>query len=245
MNKSALMERAVHLALKGSFTTRENPNVGCLIYKNGMILSEGWHVTPGSNHAEVNAILNAESKFKDSTKDVLDGSSLFVTLEPCSTEKRTPPCTDLIQKYSFKEIIYMQSDPSQKGSDILKEKGFGIEKLSLNNSVLNSGFFKHLAEGKPYVRAKIACSMDGKIAFKNNNEQWITTQASRKDGYFYRAISGAIITGSGTLEIDYPLLNVRLEEAVNDQDFRQPLKALFTTKSYIDNNKKFFQDNSR
>ena len=90
MNKSALMERAVHLALKGSFTTRENPNVGCLIYKDGMILSEGWHVTPGSNHAEVNAILNAESKFKDSTKDVLDGSSLFVTLEPCSTEKRTP-----------------------------------------------------------------------------------------------------------------------------------------------------------
>ena len=245
MNKSALMERAVHLALKGSFTTRENPNVGCLIYKNGMILSEGWHVSPGSNHAEVNAILNAESKFKDSTKDVLDGSTLFVTLEPCSTEKRTPPCTDLIQKYSFKEIIYMQSDPSQKGSDILKEKGFGIEKLSLNNSVLNNGFFKHLAEGKPYVRAKIACSMDGKIAFKNNNEQWITTQASRKDGYYYRAISGAIITGSGTLEIDDPLLNVRLEEAVNDQDFRQPLKALFTTKSYIDNNKKFFQDNSR
>ena len=70
MNKSALMERAVHLALKGSFTTRENPNVGCLIYKDGMILSEGWHVTPGSNHAEVNAILNAESKFKDSTKAV-------------------------------------------------------------------------------------------------------------------------------------------------------------------------------
>ena len=99
------MERAIHLALKGSFTTRENPNVGCLIYKNGMILSEGWHVAPGSNHAEVNAILNADSKFKDSTKDVLDGSSLFVTLEPCSTEKRTPPCTDLIQKYSFKEII--------------------------------------------------------------------------------------------------------------------------------------------
>ena len=245
MNKSALMERAVHLALKGSFTTRENPNVGCLIYKDGMILSEGWHVTPGSNHAEVNAILNAESKFKDSTKDVLDGSSLFVTLEPCSTEKRTPPCTDLIQKYSFKEIIYMQSDPSQKGSDILKEKGFGIEKLSLNNSVLNNGFFKHLAERKPYVRAKIACSMDGKIAFKNNNEQWITTQASRKDGYFYRAISGAIITGSGTLEKDDPLLNVRLEEAVNDQDFKQPLKALFSTKSYIDSNKKFFQDNSR
>ena len=196
MNKSALMERAVHLALKGSFTTRENPNVGCLIYKNGMILSEGWHVAPGSNHAEVNAILNAETKFKDSTKDVLNGSSLFVTLEPCSTEKRTPPCTDLIQKYSFKEIIYMQSDPSQKGSDILKEKGFGIEKLSLNKSVLNNGFFKHLAEGKPYVRAN-------------------------------------------------PLLNVRLEEAVNDQDFKQPLKALFSTKSYIDSNKKFFQDNSR
>ena len=82
----------------------------------------------------------------------------------------------------------MQSDPSQKGSDILKEKGFGIEKLSLNNSVLNDGFFKHLAEGKPYVRAKIACSMDGKIAFKNNNEQWITTQASRKDGYFLSLI---------------------------------------------------------
>ena len=139
----------------------------------------------------------------------------------------------------------MQSDPSQKGSDVLKEKGFGIEKLSLNNSVLNNGFFKHLAEGKPYVRAKIACSMDGKIAFKNNNEQWITTQASRKDGYFYRAISGAIITGSGTLEIDDPLLNVRLEEAVNDQDFKQPLKALFSTKSYIDSNKKFFQDNSK
>ena len=139
----------------------------------------------------------------------------------------------------------MQSDPSQKGSDILKEKGFGIEKLSLNNSVLNNGFFKHLAEGKPYVRAKIACSMDGKIAFKNNNEQWITSQASRKDGYFYRAISGAIITGSGTLEIDDPLLNVRLEEAVNDQDFKQPLKALFSTKSYIDSNKKFFQDNSK
>ena len=245
MNKSALMERAIHLALKGSFTTKENPNVGCLIYKNGMIISEGWHVSPGSNHAEVNAILNAESKYRESTKQVLEGSSLFVTLEPCSTEKKTPPCTNLIQKYPFKEIIYMQSDPSQNGSDILKEKGFGVEKLNLKHSVLNNGFFKHLAEGNPFVRAKIACSMDGKIAFKKNNEQWITTQESRKDGYFYRAISGAIITGSGTIDVDDPLLNVRLEEALKNENFKQPLKALLSSKSQIDNNKKFFQDNSK
>jgi len=245
MNKSALMERAVHLALRGSFTTKENPNVGCLIYKNGKILSEGWHVSPGSNHAEVNAILNAESKFKESTKEVLKGSSLIVTLEPCSTERTTPACTDMIQKYSFKEIIFLQSDPSQEGINILKEKGFLVEKLNLNHSVLNNGFFKHLTLRKPFVRAKIACSMDGKIAFKKNNEKWITSQTSRKDGYFYRAISGAIITGSGTLDIDDPLLNVRLEEAVNNKDFKQPVKTLITTKSKLDFEKKFFQDNSK
>ncbi len=211
------MRVAMDEAKKGEFTTRPNPAVGCVIVKNGLIISKGFHPKAGHPHAEVFALAYA----KDSGQDMV-GATAYVTLEPCSHTGRTPPCAEALIGSGVSRVVVAILDPNPKVA------GRGIEKL-LNAGMtvslgvceekakhLNAGFLKAMSQRLPYVRLKMGISLDGRIAMKNGQSKWITSQASRLDVQKLRAKSGAIITGSGTILADNPSLNVRLPKVYLD-----------------------------
>ena len=213
------MSEALRLAEKALFTTSPNPRVGCVIVQNNEIVGRGYHVKAGESHAEVMALEEAGSKS--------EGSDVYVTLEPCSHTGRTPPCVNALIKAKVKKVFIAMQDPnplvSGQGIQKLKEAAIEVEVgvMEAQAQQLNLGFISRMTKKLPYVRAKLAVSIDGKTALHNGKSQWITGDAARADVQYWRASSCAIVTGIGTVLSDNPKLSVRLYE-----NARQPLRVV-------------------
>ncbi|PHS27487.1 MAG: riboflavin biosynthesis protein RibD [Methylophaga sp.] len=220
------MARALQLAERGLFTTDPNPHVGCVIVQNNQVIGEGWHQRAGEPHAEINA-LNAAGEHAQN-------ADCYVTLEPCSHFGRTPPCADALIKAGVKRVYIAMQDPNPQvaGQGIAKLKEAGIEVVVgiLENEAeqLNKGFCKRMRTGRPFVRSKLAMSLDGRTAMATGESKWITGPAARQDVQKLRAQSSAIMTGTGTLLADDPSLTVRPEGNwyPDQQSIRQPLRIV-------------------
>ena len=201
------MTRALQLAEQGLFTTMPNPRVGCVIVKEGKIIGEGAHLKAGEPHAEVFAIQQAGDNAK--------GATAYITLEPCSHTGRTPPCTHALLKAGIAKVIAAMQDPNPlvAGSGLAHLQAHNIEVASglmqAQAEALNLGFISRMTRKQPFIRCKIAASLDGKTALNNGASQWITSEPARLDVQHWRARSCAILTGIGTVLADNPSMNVR------------------------------------
>ena len=242
------MMRAIELAKKGRFTTSPNPNVGCVIVNNNIIVGEGFHLKAGLPHAEVNALAMA--------KHQAIGATCYVTLEPCSHYGRTPPCALALMKAGVKRVVIAMEDPNPqvagRGIQILVDAGIdvavGLLKSDAHN--LNLGFIKRMQTQTPRVTVKQAASLDGKTALQNGLSQWITGPEARIDVQYYRAQQSAILTGVGTVLADNPSLNVRYNELqkapqflneVNEQSVRQPIRIILDSNNQLTLNERLFE----
>lgn len=208
------MRRAIELARQGQYSTKPNPNVGCVIVKDGVIVGEGFHPQAGQPHAEVFALRQAGEQAR--------GATAYVTLEPCAHYGRTPPCAKGLVEAGVAKVVVACPDPNPlvagKGVQILKDAGIEVDVGICEDEAheLNQGFLKAMATGMPYVRLKIASSLDGRTAMASGESKWITGVAARQDVQHWRAISGAVITGIETVLADDCQLNVRQLDAVED-----------------------------
>lgn len=213
------MARALRLARKGLFTTTPNPRVGCVIVRDGAIVGEGWHARAGEAHAEIHA-LNAAGEHTR-------GATAYITLEPCSHHGRTPPCADALIAAGVARVVAAMRDPNPqvggKGMEILRAAGIACADglMEAEARELNIGFVSRMTRGRPWVRLKVAASLDGKTALNNGRSQWITGPEARRDGHAWRARACAILTGAGTVRDDDPRLTVRDVETG-----RQPLRVV-------------------
>ncbi|WP_242479136.1 bifunctional diaminohydroxyphosphoribosylaminopyrimidine deaminase/5-amino-6-(5-phosphoribosylamino)uracil reductase RibD [Lamprobacter modestohalophilus] len=224
-----LMARAIRLAERGLYTTDPNPRVGCVLAKAGQIVGEGWHRRAGEPHAERLAI--------DAAGEAARGATAYVTLEPCCHHGRTPPCTDALLEAGVSRVVVGMEDPNPlvHGRGLERMRAGGVEVITgvLEDDcrALNPGFDKRMRFGLPFVRVKLAASLDGRTALANGESRWITSEAARTDVQWLRARSSAIVTGIGTLLADDPSLNVRLApELIPALDVgepvRQPLRVI-------------------
>jgi len=212
------MAMALRLAEQGRYSTHPNPRVGCVIVKDGKVVGRGYHRRAGEGHAEVNALLEAGEAAR--------GATAYVTLEPCAHHGRTGPCALALTEAGIRRVVAAMRDPfvqvSGKGFDHLEEHQIQIDYPIMESSsrALNPGFLKWIDVGLPFVRLKLAMSLDGKIALANGNSQWITGPAARSDVQRLRAMSSAVVTGIDTVLADDPQLNVRADElGLDDADF--------------------------
>jgi diaminohydroxyphosphoribosylaminopyrimidine deaminase/5-amino-6-(5-phosphoribosylamino)uracil reductase len=218
------MQRALALARRGLFTTTPNPRVGCVIVKDGVVIGEGWHHRAGEPHAEVHALVAARANVG---ADHLSGATVYVTLEPCNHFGRTPPCTTALIEARVARIVAAMEDPSPQVSGIglaaLRHAGVDVRcgLARTDAEALNVGFISRMTRGQPWVRMKMAASLDGRTALLNGVSRWITSDEARRDGHAWRARACAVLTGLGTLREDDPQLTVRLVPTS-----RQPLRVL-------------------
>ncbi len=202
----AHMARALELAERALYSSPPNPRVGCVLVRDGRIVGEGWHEKPGGPHAEVLAIADAGERAR--------GATAYVTLEPCNHFGRTPPCVDAVINAGIARVVAASPDPNpiaKGGADRLRAAGIAVEfgLLADRARELNVGFFARIARGRPWVRMKVAASLDGQTALDNGVSQWITGPDARRDGHHFRARACAVLTGIGTVKDDDPQLNVR------------------------------------
>ncbi|MHB1117685.1 bifunctional diaminohydroxyphosphoribosylaminopyrimidine deaminase/5-amino-6-(5-phosphoribosylamino)uracil reductase RibD [Sideroxydans sp.] len=215
---SQWMARALQLAAQGLNTTSPNPRVGCVLVKGDEVVGEGWHRRAGEPHAEVHALRAAGEKAR--------GATAYVTLEPCSHHGRTPPCADALIAAGVARVVCAMQDPNPQvaGQGIARVRAAGIEvECGLMEAAaheLNVGFVSRMTRGSPWVRSKIAASLDGRTALANGVSQWITGAAARQDVQHLRSRSCAVLTGIGTVLADDPQLNVRIATE------RQPLRVV-------------------
>ena len=213
-----MMRRALVLAGEGLYTTTPNPRVGCVVAQGDTVVGEGWHEKAGGPHAEVVAIGQAGAKAA--------GATAYMTLEPCNHQGRTPPCVDLVISKKIKRVVAAMLDPNPgaaHGGARLAAAGVAFEHglMEAEAKELNIGFVSRMTRGRPWVRMKIAATLDGRAALANGQSQWITGQEARKDGHRWRARACAILTGIGTVKADDPRLTVREVETS-----RQPLRVI-------------------
>ena len=214
------MARAVDIARNGLDTTHPNPRVGCVLARDGKIIGEGWHERAGGPHAEIVALRNVASVGAA-------GATAYVTLEPCSHHGRTPPCVDALIEARVGRVVFAMRDPdrrvSGRGADALAKAGIVTQTGLMTDAAqeLNVGYLKRMRTGRPWVRVKLAMSLDGRTALANGASQWITGEAAREDVQHWRARSSAVLTGIGTVLADNPRLDVRLPGAT-----RQPLRVV-------------------
>ena len=216
-----MMTRALALAERGVFTTTPNPRVGCVIARDGQVLGEGWHERAGEAHAEVRALDDARARCND-----VRGAAAYVTLEPCNHHGRTPPCTDALLAAGIRRVVSAMHDPhtaAAGGAERLKSAGLTVETGLLEDAAreLNIGWLHRLRYGRPWVRVKVAASIDGRTALESGASQWITSEEARADGHRWRARACAILTGIGTVRHDDPRLTVRAVATP-----RQPIKVI-------------------
>jgi diaminohydroxyphosphoribosylaminopyrimidine deaminase/5-amino-6-(5-phosphoribosylamino)uracil reductase len=202
----AMMARALELAAKGLYTTTPNPRVGCVVTQGETVVGEGWHEKAGGPHAEVVALRQAGTRAA--------GATLYVTLEPCSHQGRTPPCVDLIREMKIGRVVAAMLDPdpqAAQGGAKLAASGidFSHGLMDAEARELNIGFVSRMTRGRPWVRMKIAATLDGRTALADGRSQWITGPEARQDGHRWRARACAILTGIGTVKADDPRLTVR------------------------------------
>ncbi len=213
------MARALQLAERGLYTTDPNPRVGCVVVREDRIVGEGFHARAGAAHAEINALTQAGSH--------VHGATVYVTLEPCCHHGRTPPCTDVLIKAGVRRVIAAMRDPNPqvagKGVAALESHGIRVDVGLMQDqaAALNPGFIERMRSGRPFVRIKLAASLDGRTALASGESQWITGEGSRRDVQKWRARSSAILTGVSTVLADDPRMTVR------DLDIgRQPLRVV-------------------
>lgn len=223
------MKRALELAKKGAGHTSPNPMVGCVVVKDGRIVTEGYHERYGEFHAERNALTRCEED--------LTGAEMYVTLEPCCHQGNTPPCTDIIIERSIGKVYVGSMDPNPKvagkGVKILQEHGIEVETGVLEKEclALNEIFFYYITTGIPYVAMKYAMTLDGKIASCTGDSKWVTGETARHHVHELRKQYSAILAGIGTVLADDPMLNCRIEEGVDpvrvvcDSSLRIPLSS--------------------
>jgi diaminohydroxyphosphoribosylaminopyrimidine deaminase/5-amino-6-(5-phosphoribosylamino)uracil reductase len=214
----AMMRRALALAEKGLYTATPNPRVGCVIAQGEQVVGEGWHEKAGAPHAEANALVQASAAAR--------GATAYVSLEPCSHHGRTPPCAEALIKARVGRVVAAMRDPNPqaaKGGDRLAAAGVRFESGLLEEEAreLNIGFVSRMTRGRPWVRMKIAATLDGRTALASGESQWITGPEARQDGHRWRARACAIATGGGTVKADNPRLTVREVETP-----RQPLRVV-------------------
>lgn len=220
---SAFMLRALELAGRASGMTSPNPLVGAVLVREDRVIGEGWHHRAGEPHAEVNAFLDAESRREDTT-----GATLYVTLEPCSTTGRTPPCTERILRSGVKKVVIGCLDPNSRHNgravEILEKHGIevvsGVEESSCRE--INRPFFCWISTGKPWVVLKLATTLDGRIATRSGDSRWVSGELSRRRVQELRRLADAVMVGAGTVRADHPRLTVR-----EPADWpRQPLRIV-------------------
>ncbi|MCD9124343.1 bifunctional diaminohydroxyphosphoribosylaminopyrimidine deaminase/5-amino-6-(5-phosphoribosylamino)uracil reductase RibD [Luteimonas fraxinea] len=215
------MAQALRLAERGAWTTRPNPMVGCVLVASGEVVGEGFHVQKGGPHAEVVALQAAGDRAR--------GATAYVTLEPCAHTGSTGPCADALIAAGVSRVVAAMRDPFPQvdgaGFDQLRAAGIEVESglMETQARALNRGFLSRIERGRPWLRIKLACSIDGRTAMANGDSKWISGDASRADVMRWRARAGALLTGSGTVLADDPQLTVRLNE---DTPFAVPLRVV-------------------
>ncbi|AME24184.1 diaminohydroxyphosphoribosylaminopyrimidine deaminase [Burkholderia sp. PAMC 28687] len=220
------MERALALAARGMYITTPNPRVGCVLVKDGDVIGEGFTQPAGQDHAEIRALKDARARGHDPR-----GATAYVTLEPCSHFGRTPPCVNALIEARVTKVIAAMEDPnpavSGRGLAILRDAGIDVRCGLLANEAyeLNIGFVSRMTRRRPWVRMKIAATLDGRTGLPNGDSQWITGEAARADGHAWRARACAILTGIGTVREDDPQLTVRAVETP-----RQPQRVLIDSR---------------
>ena len=223
---SEYMARGLQLARRGLYTAHPNPRVGCVLVKDGRIVGQGWHHKTGEAHAEVAAIEDAGAE--------AGGATAYVTLEPCSHHGKTPPCADALIAAGVQQVVAAMDDPNARvsgnGHEALEDAGIAVRTGLLQGeaAALNAGFLSRMRHGRPFVRMKIAASLDGKTAMASGESQWISGEAARNDVQRLRAASGAVMVGIGTVLADDPGLNVRGDDI--DNDGMQPLRVVLDSK---------------
>jgi diaminohydroxyphosphoribosylaminopyrimidine deaminase/5-amino-6-(5-phosphoribosylamino)uracil reductase len=233
------MSRALQLARRGLYTTDPNPRVGCVIAAGGEVVGEGWHERAGGPHAEVAALAAAGERAR--------GATVYVTLEPCCHHGRTPPCVESLIEAGVGRVVAAMQDPNPvvagRGFERLRASGIAVDcgVLAAEAAALNPGFVKRMMTGRPFVRVKIAASLDGRTALASGESQWITGADARRDGHRLRARSSAILTGIGTVFADDPRLSVR------DVDFeitRQPARVVLDSNLKLPPRARLFEDDA-
>ncbi|MEO6927013.1 MAG: bifunctional diaminohydroxyphosphoribosylaminopyrimidine deaminase/5-amino-6-(5-phosphoribosylamino)uracil reductase RibD, partial [Rhodanobacter sp.] len=222
------MAHALRLAERGIYTTQPNPRVGCVIAHGEEVVGSGFHQRAGEPHAEVFALREAAQRAR--------GATAYVTLEPCAHYGRTPPCADALIAAGARRVVIASEDPfpqvNGRGIDKLRAAGITVETGLMREPAreLNIGFFSRIERGRPFVRVKLAMSLDGRTALANGESKWITGEAARADVQRWRARSSAILSGSGTVLADNPQLTVRLAEQTSpplrvilDRQLRTPV----------------------
>lgn len=201
------MGRALQLAARGLYTAHPNPRVGCVVVAGGEVVGEGWHQRTGGPHAEVVALAAAGPRAR--------GATAYVTLEPCCHQGRTPPCTRALVEAGIARVVYAAGDANRKvagrGAAQLREAGVEVlgGVLEAEARALNVGFFSRMERGRPWLRSKLAVSLDGRTALASGESRWISGEVARRDAHALRARSSAILTGIGTVLADDPALTVR------------------------------------
>ncbi|KFX09114.1 5-amino-6-(5-phosphoribosylamino)uracil reductase [Pectobacterium wasabiae] len=225
------MARALELARRGRFTTAPNPNVGCVIVRDGEIVGEGYHFRAGEPHAEVHALRMAGEHAR--------GATAYVTLEPCSHHGRTPPCADALITAGVSRVVAAMQDPNPqvagRGLHRLQQAGITVSHgvMMAEAEKVNVGFLKRMRTGFPYVQLKMAASLDGRTAMASGESQWITSPQARQDVQRFRAESAAILSSSATVLADDPSLTVRwleldadVQKRYSEADLRQPVRVI-------------------
>ena len=239
------MARAIELARKGLYTTHPNPRVGCAIVRDGQIVGEGWHVRAGEPHAEVHALRAAGALAR--------GATAYVTLEPCSHHGRTPPCAEGLVNAGVARVVAAMQDPNPEvaGRGLKRLADAGIEVrcgvLESQARALNQGFLKRMEHGLPFVRVKLAMSLDGRTAMASGESQWITGPAARSAVQRLRAQASVVITGADTVLADGARLTVRADELGLDAEqtalamSRAPLRVLIDGRLRVPLDAPFFK----
>ncbi|GAA3971157.1 bifunctional diaminohydroxyphosphoribosylaminopyrimidine deaminase/5-amino-6-(5-phosphoribosylamino)uracil reductase RibD [Allohahella marinimesophila] len=238
------MQAALQAALKGRFTTSPNPRVGCVFVRNAEIISTGWHMRRGGAHAELAAMQQARDRGVS-----LEGTTCFVTLEPCSHFGTTPPCANALIEAGVARVVAACEDPnplvSGRGFNVLRAAGVDVTTgvLAAEARALNPGFFSRMQRNRPYVRVKIAASLDGRTALSNGASKWITQSAAREDVHRLRALSSVVLTGAGTVRADDPMMTVRSEFVARESEgeVRQPLRVVLAGQQPVPLTAKIFQ----
>ena len=229
----AMMRRALALAENGLYTATPNPRVGCVLARGETIVGEGWHERAGAPHAEANALAAAGNAAK--------GATAYVTLEPCNHQGRTPPCSAALIAAGIERVVAAVRDPnsaSNHGGEALASAGIRFDHGLMEEEALelNIGFFSRMTRNRPWVRMKIAATLDGRTALADGRSQWITGAEARKDGHRWRARACAILTGIGTVKADDPRLTVR-----EVQTPRQPVRVVVDSRREIADNARLLE----
>ena len=233
MQHTRFMASAMRYARRGVYNTSPNPNVGCVIVKDNQEIAVGWHHKAGEAHAEINALNRAGES--------AEGATAYVTLEPCSHQGKTGPCANALIEAGISIVYVAMQDPNPlvagKGIQLLRDAGIEVNVglLEARARLLNPGFIKRMESGLPFVRVKMAMSLDGRTAMASGESKWVTGPDARQDVQHMRARSSAILTGIGTVLADDPSMNVRLDDDAigSHKQTRQPLRVVLDTEGRL------------